>query len=292
VVATAALALAQSAPAASLSAAGLAQASTEIPDQAVLNVTQAVGPIVQGTSAGSAIADTEGVIHAQVDYGLISLSASCEARLPTPPPIGGDIVLGSGNVVGEWSDEFTLLPPTPALAGQPATIVINLLLHGIGTADGASANPSGTFASYRLDVKIGTCVSGCAFAQLGTWTDNGTAGGGLVFTGDPVTGLVGVSVPVVFSLPIPLDVKLTVDAQAIASSDVFATASGDFGHTLAWGGISEVRDAQQNVVTGYSVTSGSGVDWSQSVPEPGYGALTGIALMSVAAMRATRGMRR
>jgi hypothetical protein len=286
VVGMVASALVQSAQAASLRAAGLAQASTETPNQELLDVTQAVGPIDQGTSAGSAATDTEGVVHAQLNYGLVSLSAFCEARLPTPPPIGGETVLGSGNVIGEWSDEFTIHPPSPALATTPATIVFSLLLHGIGTADGAGANQSGTFASYRLDASIGNCVSGCSFAQQGSWTDNGPAGGGLVFSGDPVTGLVGVSVPVQFSLPIPLHVKLIVSAQAIASSDSFATASGEFGHTLEWGGISEVRDAQQNLVTGYSVTSNSGVDWSKPVPEPGCGALNGVAVVSLAALRA------
>jgi len=69
-----------------------------------------------------------------------------------------------------------------------------------------------------------------------------------------------------------------------------ATASGDFAHTLTWGGFTEVRDAQGNLVTHYTLTSDSGTDWSKPVPEPGTLPLVGAGLAGLAISRRRPGV--
>jgi hypothetical protein len=88
----------------------------------------------------------------------------------------------------------------------------------------------------------------------------------------------------------PVLVSFGFDATAggfVASSDIVNQGGGsaggnvDFSHTAAWGGITEVTDENGNIITGWTVTSDSGFDYTQpfvDVPEPSTFALLAIAL--------------
>jgi hypothetical protein len=68
----------------------------------------------------------------------------------------------------------------------------------------------------------------------------------------------------------------------------FTSAVSDLSHTLAWGGIAEVRDAQGAQLADWSVASASGTDWSRPmavVPEPGAALLLAAGLGVLAAAR-------
>lgn len=74
------------------------------------------------------------------------------------------------------------------------------------------------------------------------------------------------------------DVKLQISTGASASgfAGFSSSVAADLSHTATWGGFAEVRDASNNLVTTYSFSSGSGVDYTQpvqAVPEPGTAAL-------------------
>jgi len=81
--------------------------------------------------------------------------------------------------------------------------------------------------------------------------------------------------------------SITADADAVANSFSFdwvgqqgggATANSDFSHTLLWGGITSITDDSGNPITGWTVTSASGYDYSQPAPEPATFVLLAIAL--------------
>ena len=273
-------------PPPSLFAEGFGQGSTLMPAQATFHAYQATGPIAPAAMNGNGADDTEGSAGAYVDYGVIGIYAGGRARQPTSPVQGGTI--GSGDAFGEFTDQFTIVPPSPALAQHQGTLVFSVPLRGGGTASGVS---SGGF--YELEVQLDTCPTGlCDFVQQGSWIDRGPSGGGFLFSGDPPTGFSRISVPIEFSRPILLDVRLSADAQALGVSGDFATASAAFGHTLTWGGFDDVMDSEGASVTGYTVTSDSGTDWSKPLPEPSAESLRLAALASLATVRAIAGRRR
>jgi len=127
--------------------------------------------------------------------------------------------------------------------------------------------------------------------QSGTWTDDCFHPN--TFSGTP---------PGTFSLPItahfgsPIQLSVILSASDAASWDYLtpgaATATGDVAHTLTWGGFTEVRDAQGDLVTDYTVTSDSGTDWSKPVPETGTVLLMGAGIVGLAMRnRGVRGAR-
>jgi len=269
-----------------LDAQGYAAASTEMPQQQPFNVFQPTGPISTSAALGSpGGTDTSGAAAVYVDYGHIGISVGGMARKPDVGP-SSDIV-GSGSAVGEWSDLFTIQPANSALQFTQGTLVFSLPLSGTANADGAGGTQLAG-GGWNLDVQLGTCDPGCTFSQQGSWIDQGPAGGGFVYTGDPIAGLMHVSVPIQFAASMPLDVKLSVYAQALGGVPEFATASGEFGHTLLWGGFESVTDSHGATVSDYTVMSSSGTDWSKPVSEPEQPAETISAAAVIAALASTR----
>ena len=79
----------------------------------------------------------------------------------------------------------------------------------------------------------------------------------------------------VVGVPTTFFVQLTVDAQASMQNydstnknggSVFSI--GGYDDTLSWGGIDIVTDANGNPITGWSITSASGFDYTRPAPEP------------------------
>ncbi len=68
------------------------------------------------------------------------------------------------------------------------------------------------------------------------------------------------------------------------------TASTDVVASVVWLGFDEVRRASDGMpVTDYTLTSGTGTDWSQPLPEPGFsGLLAGIGGWAALARRSRR----
>ncbi len=89
----------------------------------------------------------------------------------------------------------------------------------------------------------------------------------------------------------PVHIEFGMDAAAgvnVSSDDIFNMYGGsafavcDFSHTLSWGGITSVTDANGLPVNDWTVTSGSGFDYSQAAaPEPSTFLQFAIALPSL-----------
>ena len=91
----------------------------------------------------------------------------------------------------------------------------------------------------------------------------------------PPTAIFNVDIPFQFGTDFELSMSLLTAASArltdIGLQNGFVDSSSDFGSTAIWGGISEIRDSSGNVITDFTLQSGSGTDWLESqavVPLP------------------------
>lgn len=95
------------------------------------------------------------------------------------------------------------------------------------------------------------------------------------------------TVPFVYGTTLEnISLELRSNAQSIGDFDFTSMSKADLEHTAKWGGFSAVRDANGNIVSEYSFSSGSGFNYAQgisAVPEPGSWALmaagTGLCLI-------------
>jgi hypothetical protein len=112
-------------------------------------------------------------------------------------------------------------------------------------------------------------------------------------------------IQIIFGTPIQMEVSLAVEALAHASNDGIdpedpaylqlrsAEASGDFFHTLRWGGVQQVLDSAGRPVEGWTISADSGTDYAvvnaTPVPEPATWAtlLAGLLLLWLATRRAS-----
>jgi MYXO-CTERM domain-containing protein len=269
---------------ASLRVQGFSHATNDPDVQDLVDQTAATGPLPAGaTSAGAATSGggaASGQVSGEADYGMLRVRASGTASGPFLD-IGGGV--SGGSIQASWTDRFAIEPADPDLLFQPGTFVIEIELGGSLAADAGGASHSNTRAQYGLYVDAGSCSSGCDFQRFGEQGDFGLLDGGEIFTGDPIARFTSPPVPFAFGIGIDLSVALSAVAQAVAGEEVVtSSADANLEGTLAWAGIAEVRDGADELVTEYSVTSESGVDWSQPVPEPTGGPCAMAALVGLA----------
>jgi hypothetical protein len=120
--------------------------------------------------------------------------------------------------------------------------------------------------------------------------------------GDIIDQPANITIPLTIFLrqgqPTPFDYTLELKGSAVASSTshdinsptinpgaISAFFDVDFSHTLKWGGITSVTDANTGEpIDGWTITSASGFDYSQPAPEPStvmLAALGGLALVAL-----------
>ena len=86
--------------------------------------------------------------------------------------------------------------------------------------------------------------------------------------------------------------RLDIEAHASDSGNrhtFFVGAASDFEHTINWGGITSITDANGVPLTGVSIAAASGVDYSRPIPEPQAALLLAATIsMNLAARRNRR----
>lgn len=228
-----------------------------------------------GTSAGYSAVTGFASATTSVTVGQGWARGSAEASA------GGDPATGSGSVQGMWVDDFTFSAPSQSGMGT-ATVTLNVSGSLSASSGGSPGNHAG--ADWNLYFKAGTVSQ--PFVGLG---QIGASPSGVVASGDLSGGTYDVTFNFFFNVPIEIRVALNVSASATDSG----SAGAQFGNTLEWGGITELRDSSGSLVGSYNLVSGSGVDWRQAVAAPavvplpaGFGLLcSGLLGLALAARR-------
>jgi hypothetical protein len=272
------------ASAASLAVDGSFAATNDPDGQDLVNLTATQGTLTGTVSAagvsGTGSGEAAGQATASAEYGRLRAQAGGAAFGPFPEFGGG---VATGSIQASWSDVLVIQTGNPSLLNQLGSLLFQIQLSGSLFADAGGADLSNTRASYSVRVESAFCGTVCSTERFGERDDFGSQGGAAISQGDPIATFTGTPLDFLFGVPFDLNVFLSASAQAVAGVASFtSTASADLGSTLEWGGILELRDGAGNLVTDYAVTSESGTDWSQPVPEPATVVLVAMGLLPLA----------
>jgi hypothetical protein len=175
-----------------------------------------------------------------------------------------------------WGDEINI--SAQGIIGE-AFLTANILVQGNVTA-GSNILGNGLadsiFQLYLnggqiLNASSGVRVDAIRNEHYSNWTMY-SKGGVVEGEGlDEMFRLYTFDIPILLGTDFSLSATLIGSAQANAIYDYsteysgFGFASYDLGHSLYWAGISALRDANGNLITDYSLTSGSRVDYRNSL---------------------------
>lgn len=224
---------------------------------------------------------------------------------------------GQSSASASVDDSFVVLATACAntsACGAGSAGLLSFYAGATGSASGSAvadltgqrvtAGWSGSSA-WQSDIRIDAGYYAGATSPTSTrWTGSRslsqTAGHDAVQTGTGDTGMALRTIGFRFGSPISVHLGGSVTAYAYAlvqgsdgsSASAGAVFEGDMGHTVAWGGIAEIRDAAGNPLSNYSaVSNATGFDYSQAyvgaIPEPATWALAlcGLALLACAKSR-------
>lgn len=209
------------------------------------------GPAACASGASDVIA----FLNATSGASFGSLFASAEGTY-----LAGDTDRAEARGYAEFRDTITVT--SPGLEGQTGELVASLRVSGFidltGSGTGAARviaiEPSGPDEGFLADCTAGD-PTGCL--------------------GQPYPAFFDEFVPVVFSVQfgVPGTIGATLASQVNRNSISTDPGSADvnFGSTVTWGGIDEVTF--QGAPVPFTVTSESGTDYAEAVPEPGQAAL-------------------
>lgn len=218
----------------------------------------------EGYSFGEAGASGNGVsggsAFAQIGFGwmrLVGTVTSVSGANPEGHSNGGESEI---TFTGRIADELTIQSPTQT--GQAGTVKLSALLGGV-------LSPS-----VESSAGAGDQAGGTATASMGAGFIVST--GANTFPGDVPIRVddvdIGGDVGFIYGTPFAINMEVNVRGRVASASNGLFSASavsvGDFSRTLAWGGISNVRDAGGNPVTDYTVTSLSGTDYRGPIVPP------------------------
>lgn len=184
----------------------------------------------------------------------------------------------------QWSEPLNV--GAPGLDGTPGTMTFDISVTAALSASGSQlpdCTPVCTYADtfWRLSVSVdqqGPVVIG-----------SGNRMANQMYVGDSLPALISYAIPMQFGAASEVRVLFEAFASAggspfPASGTVTASAAVDFANTVEWRGITAVLDGAGHPVTGYTVTSGSGTDYTgpiTAVPQPAAGWLLVTAFASL-----------
>lgn len=257
---------------------------------ASINDLRAVG-LATLSSTGSATASIAG----------LRMSALVTGGAGAQNPFDGAFVAGSVSVGAGVYDEFVLLAPGLALGAL-------LELTGSVYTDGTTRNIGNATSAGAFDTDVGwrstfyledrgtganavrLMDQSCRYGTSVEWICSGSG---------PATG----ELKLVVANGATLALNINGSARAYGSAgaqgpagNASVDAGADLGSTIAWAGITSLKDANGNAITDFSALSTTGsFDYRQgyvaTVPAPPAAGLLAMAMASVAAWRARRGVR-
>ena len=235
---------------------------------------------------------------ARVNTAGIHLTAVATAQVFSPGPKAN--VYSSAEARGGFSDQFTV--SAPGLLGTAGTMTVAFVISGAPSHSGGPVpNLDGQGWGSIMSWKA-------AFNLLGNdhavrWEGNRSYSldaFNSVTDGTANFGTQSFTLPIVFGERLDLSFSGTVEARAGASSTIAGVAatldafgSMDLGNTIAWGGITDLRDANGVAVTAFDAISGdTGFNYAQAyvaVPEPGAFAMVVAGVLVLVARRRAGG---
>ena len=269
----------------------------ESPDHSGLDSlfdTQPIQMSMQSVANAAGAAYGEGTTWASAGTGGVHASAIGHSNVAGAP--GGAISYGSGRAHAQYADFFTLDVPGYA-AGTMFTMTVPIRIDASQSYLGNSS-PFGAFheavSSWEASASLFQWVTG---GQQVSLSERGSCAVNVYGTGctgsTPDTRLLHFSMP---NRSWQALVSLTVAAIASGyaydsyGGSAFATGISNLSHTVAWGGIAELRDPNGLLVTDFSAPSASnGFDYRYAyvtaVPEAPASALLALGLGTLWARR-------
>lgn len=265
---------------------------------------------IETTPPGSSSASGQGSSSAAaaVALGGIHLLATSDASI-TSTKGGGMSASGGSSAWGSLTDTFVMQAscssPSLCSAGTHGTMTFSIGVNGSATGSGTytTSTPSGGnggwsgSASWDNSGSVNAgWVPGASVATSTSWLRGesfATSQSGIVNSTTTGAGLGSESFTLefIFGQAITFNMLGHVYSTANATYDYYASQGGssatssfaaDMSHTMAWGGISELRDAQGNLLSDFSaVSASSGYDYryAYAVPEPSVSAMMGAGLL-------------
>lgn len=236
-----------------------------------------------GTTIPSPVGDV--FMSAQASSSLGALGAAGTAR--------SEGLAGSfqGYASAAWSDSFTFNagPPNANTVGSFGGVILvsgglDFVFAGRAYAD--------TQISATVDLFPGTGFNGGRTVVTGSARHYGGYDNGDVVINQPVFALSFNNVPFTFGQPISMTVSLYVLAGiSVIDTGSSARAEADYGHTLRWGGLTEVRNTAGNAISNYTALSDTSTfNYALPSPVPELGAmwLLGAGLSALAFVQRQR----
>jgi hypothetical protein len=217
--------------------------------------------------------------YAEVGYGVIRVRAS--AQINTGSYDISMVSMDSGvSADGTFSDMVTI--SAPGLAGLSGTFVPVIKVSGRLSASGSGSEPP--FASFSEASWVLDFVPG--FEQRSALC-SGYDGAGPVcdFQGDKFGTYTLKPVAFTYGRSFVMTVKMSAGTFSRTVPNGSTDVENDLSFTTTWKGFGGVFDDQGAPVSNFSVTSNTGTDWSQPVPEPSATACATAALVMLGVLR-------
>jgi len=256
----------------------------------------------EAAGGGAAVSTGLGRSNASASAGVGALHLLAEASANLTSTNGAAMYAnGSSSANGSIDDAFTINAvncQNQSLCGPGALGLLTFSIGASGSIDG-NGNVSGNWSvigQWTADVTLNAgYLPGSPMSTSAAWHGDHSIsrnGNGALFessNGD--FGTQTFTVSFAFGTPISLHFAGTVSAAASvgyvfgASSASEAAFRTDLSHTVAWGGISGLTDANGNAVAFTALSEGSGGDFAKSfasaVPEPGSVGLLAFGLIAL-----------
>jgi hypothetical protein len=255
-----------------------------------------------GQDSGTENDDVISSANVEVIAGNGKIGVNAQAIMTVGPPASGPgsafYKQGSAEAKGivALSDTLTVNDGSP---GSEVVVHAQLNLEGDSTPTVFGELPQGMPNDDRIDgsASISVDISGSWIAvsqgpnphklgDAGGAVAQAYAGGSSVMnSGSPPPSTIFLDETFVAGVPQLMGYTMTVDAFGTMQNyddinkktgSIFAV--GGYGDTLSWGGITSITDTAGNPITGWTVTSASGFDYTQPAPEPAAFVLMAIAL--------------
>lgn len=253
----------------SAQAASVGASSAVLYDEGWSGLTQMNGP-VGGSSSAVTYTSTIGLSaggYGSASFGALHANASSVAA--------GDHTQTRGQGSVYWNDQVTISSTTQtgsAFAHASFFLTGGLASYSDPLSLGAVGN-STVAATVRINGGTVFSTTGQLVSRNGAITTDdkrlGLAVNG-VYSTNPSSSLTGVfsfDIPFTFGTSFQMYADLTAFTQALASAPGdLASAYSNFGSSGYWGGISDIHLADGTVLSGYSLTSDSGFNWTNAYP--------------------------